>query len=243
MSKPDKATLPVFLSYPKSGRTWISYALDLAGAEMHFSHAGTGSRSHAMGHAFRGICREKYAGRRIIFMHRNPIDTTVSFFFQVHRRELIRGTWKYYRRYPRYASTGRWPPNRIENFFMHPGYGVEKVCLFNRAWIDHLSNQNGTLLLSYEDLANNGETTLAKVLSFLGQAPDRAIELIEKSRFEKMQALEATNQQGRTLTPGVQGDPESMKVRRGKVRGYVDYLDAAMIARCREITARYGFDA
>jgi hypothetical protein len=34
-----------------------------------------------------------------------------------------------------------------------------------------------------------------------------------------------------------------MKVRRGKVQGYVDYLETDMIERCRAIAARYGFGA
>jgi hypothetical protein len=243
MSKPEQPDLPVFLSYPKSGRTWVHYALDLAGITIHFSHGGTGSRRHALGRPLNGIDASKYAGRRIIFMHRNPIDTTISFYFQVHRRELIPGTWKHLRRYPRYVLTNRWPPAALEAFVMHPGYGVEKVCRFNRAWIDHLSGQPGALIINYEDLAVSGEAVLAKVLDFLGGDPKRAAELIEKSRFDKMQTLESTSPQGRALTPGVEGDPESMKVRRGKVRGYVDYLDAQTIERCREIAARYGFDA
>jgi hypothetical protein len=243
MSKADRENLPVFLSYPKSGRTWVRYALDLAGLDAHFSHAGTGSRRHALGQPFRGVDATKYAGRRIIFMHRNPIDTTVSYFFQVHRRELIKGSWKYLRRYPLYALSGRWPPNDMAEFFMHPGYGVEKVCKFNRAWLDHLSGNSDALVLTYEDLSADGEGTFARLLTFLGQSPGRAAELVAKTRFERMQEVESKAPQGRALSPGVDGDPESMKVRRGKVQGYVDYLETDMIERCRAIAARYGFGA
>lgn len=243
MSKADRESLPVFLSYPKSGRTWVRYALDLAGIDLHFSHAGTGSRSHALGRPFRGVDPNKYAGRRIVFMHRNPIDTTVSLYFQIHRRELIKGSWKYLRRYPLYALTGRWPPRDIADFCMHPGYGVEKTCLFNRAWLNHLSGNPDALVLSYEDLVAEGESTFARLLTFLDQSPARAAELVAKTRFERMKEVESSAPQGRALTPGIHGDPESMKVRRGKVRGYLDYLDADTVARCRAIAAHYGFDA
>lgn len=234
---------PVFLSYPKSGRTWVRFMLERAGIAMDYSHAGAGSRRRALGRPFRGIIKEKYAGRRIVFMHRNPIDTTVSFYFQVHRRELIPGSSRYLRRLVPYLLTGRWPPQDIKAFFKHPGYGVEKVCAYNRAWLDHLSNKPDALVLSYEELMADGKATMARLLPFLGADAARAGELVEHGRFDNMQRVESANPQGHEFSPGIKDDPESLKVRRGKVGGYVDYLDADTIKECRAIAARYGFSA
>ena len=61
-----------------------------------------------------------------------------------------------------------------------------------------------------------GETTL-----------DRPIfqEALEFSRFENMQKLEAAGVfDSKILHPGDVRDPESFKVRRGKVGGYREYL-------------------
>jgi hypothetical protein len=45
------------------------------------------------------------------------------------------------------------------------------------------------------------------------------------------------------LSVGREDDPESRKVRRGRVGGYRDYLSDATVERCREIASRYGFEA
>ena len=37
-------------------------------------------------------------------------------------------------------------------------------------------------------------------------------------------------------------DPETLKVRKGKMRGYFDYLDADAIARASRTAATYGFE-
>jgi hypothetical protein len=234
---------PIFISYPKSGRTWIRYMMELAAIDVEFSHDRTGSHRDDLGKPFGGIHPENFRDRPTIFMHRNPIDTAVSFYFQVHRRELVPGTWKYFRRYPRYALTGRWPPRTVGDFVMHPGYGLEKVCRFNRAWLDHLNGHRDALVFTYEDVVSSGEDVVSGLLRFLGANPKDTEGLLEASKFERMRHLESKGAMGRALTPGIEGDPESLKTRRGKVRGYVDYLDHETIARCRAIAERYGFDA
>jgi hypothetical protein len=59
--------------------------------------------------------------------------------------------------------------------------------------------------------------------------PDMSIfqEALEFSRFENMQKLEAAGVfDSKILHPGDVRDPESFKVRRGKVGGYREYLSA-----------------
>jgi hypothetical protein len=52
-------------------------------------------------------------------------------------------------------------------------------------------------------------------------------EALEFSRFENMQKLEAAGAfDSNILHPGDVRDPESFKVRRGKVGGYREYLSA-----------------
>ena len=60
-------------------------------------------------------------------------------------------------------------------------------------------------------------------------APDMTMfhEALEFSRFENMQKLEAAGAfDSKILHPGDVRDPESFKVRRGKVGGYREYLSA-----------------
>ena len=69
------------------------------------------------------------------------------------------------------------------------------------------------------------------MLAVLGEpAPNTIIfeEVLEFSRFENMQKLEAAGAfDSNILHPGDVRDPESFKVRRGKVGGYREYLSAA----------------
>jgi hypothetical protein len=52
-------------------------------------------------------------------------------------------------------------------------------------------------------------------------------EALDFSRFENMQKLEAAGAfDSKILQPGDVRDPESFKVRRGKVGGYREYLSA-----------------
>jgi len=64
----------------------------------------------------------------------------------------------------------------------------------------------------------------------LGESsPDMTMfhEALEFSRFENMQKLEAAGAfDSKILHPGDVRDPESFKVRRGKVGGYREYLSA-----------------
>ena len=43
------------------------------------------------------------------------------------------------------------------------------------------------------------------------------------------------------LTPRDKGDPETYKVRRGKIGGYVDYLSPDDVAFCHAMLERYGY--
>jgi hypothetical protein len=87
------------------------------------------------------------------------------------------------------------------------------------------------------------------LLAVLGEAaPDARVfqEALEFSRFENMQKLEAAGAfDSNILHPGDVRDPESFKVRRGKVGGYREYLSADdqrfAAAAMTELDARFGY--
>ena len=73
-------------------------------------------------------------------------------------------------------------------------------------------------------------------------------EALEFSRFENMQKLEAAGAfDSNILHPGDVRDPESFKVRRGKVGGYREYLSAEdqqfAAAAMKELDPRFGYTA
>ena len=170
----DPSPLATLVSYPKSGRTWLRYVFHLAAADVQFTHAGSGTTSRYLGRRFSGVDRGELRGSRTIVMHRNPLDTAVSFYFQVHRKDLPRGSFRYYKRWIPYALTQRLPPRAMEDFVLHPGFGVAKICAFNRAWIDALHGDPDTLVLNYEEARRNARTVFGQLFEFLGAVSGQA---------------------------------------------------------------------
>ena len=101
-------------------------------------------------------------------------------------------------------------------------------------WRDALHVPRRMLVVRYEDLAASTAGELARVLDFLGYpTPDeeKLQPIVHYGSFDNMKGLEASGAfgQGRLEARNV-ADPDSFKVRRGKVGGYRDYLDAESIA-------------
>ncbi len=235
-------TMPLLISYPKSGRTWLRYIFALVQKPVEFSHAGSGSNIKIIGKKFSAIESEAAENRRCLFMHRNPIDTAISYFFHVTKKDF-----QLHHRFlhlPRLYFEDRLPPRDMPAFLRHPGFGVEKICKFNRAWIDHLSEQKDALIFSYEDMKFRSRQTLAGVFDFTKFEPVDLDWVLEQSSFENMRAAEKSGKAKHLkLRQSKSSDPDSAKVRRGKVMGYSEYLDAANIEHFRDLCRGYGFEA
>jgi len=95
-------------------------------------------------------------------------------------------------------------------------------------WINEFSGRDNFTLVRYEALRASPSEHFRDLLAVLGEStPDTAMfqEALEFSRFENMQKLEAAGAfDSNILHPGDVRDPESFKVRRGKVGGYREYL-------------------
>lgn len=234
---------PIGISFPKSGRTWLRAVLKAAKVKLTFTHAGHGSRGRELGRPFARIPPE-LADRPVLLLHRDPLDTAVSFFFQVTRKDFAPGTLRHLQRFAPLWLGGRLPPSDIDAFALDPNYGVEAICRFNRGWIDHAAGRDDSLIVTYEDLRADPRAGFAQVLRFLGREPAGVEALVEAASFENMRAREADRIAGKTgfLRPD-RAQEETRKVRRGKVAGYLDYLDPDTVAEARAISARYGFDA
>lgn len=232
---------PIGISFPKSGRTWMRAVLRAANAPLAFTHAGHGSRTEELGRAFAGVPAQ-HADRPILFLHRNPLDTAVSFYFQVLHKDFARGTFKWLKRYPRLWRDGRLPPRDIDAFVLHPTYGIEAVCRFNRGWLDHLSTRDDSLIVTYEALRAEPEAGFAEVLRFLGHEAEDVEAAVEKRSFENMRAREAARPDRPLafLRPD-RRDEGARKVRRGKVGGYVDHLRPETTERAHAIAQRFDF--
>jgi len=95
-----------------------------------------------------------------------------------------------------------------------------------------------------EDLRLRTENTFQNLLRFIGldqAAPEPVREAVAFASFEQMQHLEATGRfDSPVLKPQDPEEPESFKVRRGKVGGYLDYLSDADIAYLEQMELEWG---
>lgn len=231
----------LLVSYPKSGRTWLMFALAEFGIDAMFTHAGSGTNWREIGRPAPGVPADMLR-LPLIFLHRNPIDTAVSMFYQVTRRDLRQGTGRFFRMYLPLRLRGALPPSEIDAFVLHPLYGVEKTCAFNRAWLDHLSGRGDCLVLSYEEMRADPAAGFQRLLDFLKETGATGADLAAASDFARMRKVERTDAPTAALRMGVPADSQSAKVRKGKVGGYTDELKPATIAECRRIARAYGFE-
>ena len=163
--------------------------------------------------------KSDYYKRNIIYLARDPRDVVVSMYFQRTRRDK--------------DYTGS-----LQDFIHNDVGGLDTIIRFYNAWADSFPHIDRLLLLQYEEMRADPLLTLVKLFEFMDHAPDREIiqHSIDACSFERMKKMERDNQFSRSwLKAGDVNDEESFKVRRGKIGGYTDYLDADEIGRIENI--------
>ncbi|MFB9150287.1 sulfotransferase domain-containing protein [Roseovarius ramblicola] len=167
---------------------------------------------------------DHYKGRRLVLMVRDPRDVAVSQYFQ----------WRY-RMLPRKKALNAYPPHGAEvdvfDFVCNPDCGIPRIVEAFNTWARAIpALGEDVLLVRYEDLRADPAAVLERVVSFTGLDPRP--EHIEAARdyadYENMKKREASKEgmrgSGQRVKPGDEGNPDSFKVRRGKVGGYRDYF-------------------
>ncbi len=118
----------------------------------------------------------------------------------------------------------------ISDFIRHDVYGVEKILAFYRIWWANRQVPAAFHFLRYEDLHRDPAGVLARVLAFIGAdiTPAGIAAAVEFCSFENLRQAEAEDRYGTpVLRAGRGDDPESFKVRKGKVGNYGEYLSAS----------------
>lgn len=229
-------TAVYMLSYPKCGRTWLrlmmgkalvdDLALDTDPMELNLLHKVSRKVPRIrvthddMPQLKRpdAVERDKrrYAGKRVIFLVRDPRDTLISYYFQATKRRN------------RYTGTP-------SEFLRHPVGALDTIITYYNVWAEARTVPREFCLIRYEDLHREPVGELRRALAVVGHVPDdntleRAVEF---SRFDNMRKLErdaaAIGAYDR-MKPGDRSDEESFKTRKGKVGGYREYLTADDIA-------------
>ena len=189
---------------------------------------------------FRGkylVPRRELDRVKIILLARDPRDSFVSLYLQLTRRD------------PNAPLKLR--QKSVSEMLSDRKFGVRAIINAMNDWINEFSGCDNFTLVRYEALRASPSEHFRDLLAVLGEsAPDATIfqEALDFSRFDNMQKLEAAGAfDSNILHPGDVRDPESFKVRRGKVGGYREYLSADdqqfAAAAMRELDRRFGYTA
>ena len=229
----------IILSIPKSGRTWLraflcAYFCKRFGLEFTlrpgryalpgfprivfshdmFEHRTKGDRWDRIRGKYL-VPRRELNRAKIILLARDPRDCFVSLYLQLTRRD---------------PNAVKLRQKTVGEMLRDEKFGMRAIVDTMNNWLKEFSHRDNFTLVRYEALRASPEERFRDLLAHLGESsPDPSIfqQALEFSRFENMQKLEAAGAfDSNILHPGDVRDPESFKVRRGKVGGYREYLSA-----------------
>jgi len=220
------------ISHPRSGRTWLrlllgkilcekygfsdKYMLDiyklttLAGilrTQLIHDHI---SYTESYKYFYLPEDKKIYANKKVIFLVRDIKDVLVSYYYYVLKRD-------------------REFEGSISNFIRTEKYGVKKIVNFYNSWYESRNIPLEFMVLRYEDMMNNPEANLIKTINFLGlenidvYTIKKAIEFAKFDNLKKLEREQYFNK--KAMRPANKSDDESYTIRRGKVGGYVEYLN------------------
>jgi len=249
----------IILSIPKSGRTWLraflcAYFCKRFGLEFTlrpgryalpgfprivfshdmFEHRTKGDRWDRIRGKYL-VPRRELNRAKIILLARDPRDCFVSLYLQLTRRD------------PNAPVSLK--QKTVGEMLRDEKFGLRAIVKPMNDWLNEFSQRDNFTLVRYEALRASPAEHFRDLLAVLGESsPDANSfqEALEFSSFENMQKLEAARAfDSNILHPGDVRDPESFKVRRGKVGGYREYLSAEdqqfSAAAIRELDRQFGY--
>jgi hypothetical protein len=227
----------LFLSYPKSGRTWVRFLVDAYLADLHdieVSNVFEVERrldprwriewTHLTGAMIQLLPYDRIGemnfstlyGRPCIHLSRDPYATLASAYFQARDRvKVFQGT--------------------PSEFIRSPFFGAHKLAAF-QALVERLRDRFSSFTsLTYEELQADPAASLRTVLEALGAGidPERIEKAVGLGAFESLRHLARTPEYaGTPIAPVDPDNPASDKVRRGGDGGWRELFseeDAAYI--------------
>lgn len=194
---------------------------------------GTGSR------------RKEYVSpeKKVVLLVRDPRDTVVSFYFHVRNRA------------PRIELAAKGIPESARNmpifdFVMDQTMGLPNVMELMNRWEREIRSLPRSLLVRYEDMHADPKDQLGRVTAFIGSeaTPDQIAKAVDFASFDRLKEKERSGFfSGDRLRPTNPSNPDSFKVRRGKIGGYMEYFDSEQIATIDDLvksrlTGYYGYE-
>lgn len=249
----------IVISVPNSGRTWVRTflcAYFCARYEHPFSlHPETYNDSRIPRVIYTHDLYEHYTKTRwwervrgkflippaqirrasIILLARDPRDAFVSHYIEMTRRTA--------------ETADELKRRAVGDVLRDPIFGIALIIHIMNAWLTEFARRRDCILVRYEDLHATPNEQFRRVLAAFGETEPQAPHFenaLGFSRFDNMRKMEASLEYDRQLLhPGDVNDSESYKVRRGKIGGYVDYLDPSDVEYANQamsaLDPRFGY--
>jgi hypothetical protein len=184
--------------------------------------------------------KARYKNKRVILLVRDPRDVIVSSYFEMKNRGDLFGKNPYEKRSSTFRGT-------LPEFIHQEAGGFETILTYYNIWAANRDTPKGFLLIRYEDLKTDSIKELRRVLDFLeiSNIPDTILkEAVEFASFENMRKMEAEGRFSHgMIKPADKTKVETYKTRKGKVHGYLEYLDDIELSyvneRMQEVLSPY----
>ena len=176
--------------------------------------------------------KERFSGKKVILLVRDPRDVVVSCFFE-HKKRVAPYLKNLETEVSDYKERLKPYEGDLNSYVYEEVGSLATVIKYYNIWAENRDLPSGLLLVRYEDLHQQTAAQLKRVLEFVGVTDvSQAVidEAVQFASFNNMRKMEAENQfNSFKLRPTDPNDQESYKTRKGKIGGYLDYLDDPQI--------------
>ncbi len=152
----------------------------------------------------------RYRDKKNVLLVRDPRDVLVSYYYHVNQRDNIH--------------------IEMKDLVRHPDFGIDRIIYFMNEWYENRNISSQFYIVRYEDLKSDTFTELKQLLLFAGLSDitDAIVdEAIGYASIDNMRALSVTYlKKEKRLAPADPNNPESFKVRKGRVGEFKKCLAA-----------------
>jgi len=201
------------ISFPKSGRTWLRYALHLLGVEeaIRFHHDGfeySDPTRPALDFDFEARQQRVLCVDKVVYLERDPRDIMVSLYHHIIGR--CQHIFKYH--------------GTLSEFIRDPYFGASNLCEFRRQW-NLISSSGSVLCIGYEDLHHDFEKVIKTVMSYY-ELSLPTIDLDELTKKCSFRAMKEVEERGVFPEIWLRLQNRHPKMRRGEIGRFRDALCA-----------------
>ncbi|MGZ5022660.1 MAG: sulfotransferase domain-containing protein [Chthoniobacterales bacterium] len=165
---------------------------------------------------------------KILLLARDPRDAFVSHYVELKKRTL--------------ETADELKRQSVGEMLRDPLFGIDLMIATMNDWMDEFRERDDCTLVRYEDLRVAPAVQFRRVLAGIGELEPVELHFnaaLEFSQFGNMKKMEASRAYDpKLLQPADVSDPESYKVRRGKVGGFAEYFGSEDLDYARAAVAR-----